>query len=67
MTERTVDFCGQGIKLARVSVSGRLTALGEDDGFDLMVRQTYSIDAHVPVRSERSADPEEQEDAHCGE
>ena len=32
-----------------------------------MVRQTDPIDAHVPVRSERLADPEEEEDAHCGE
>ena len=31
-----------------------------------MSRQTYPIDAHVPVCSERSTDAEEQEDAHGG-
>ena len=32
-----------------------------------MIRQTHSVDAHVPVRFERSTDTDEQEDAHCGE
>ena len=32
-----------------------------------MLRQTDSIDTHIPVCSERSADAEEQEDAHGGE
>ena len=67
MTERTVDICGQNIKLASLLLDDRLTALRKDDGFNLMIRQTHSIDAHIPVCSERSADSEEQEDAHCGE
>ena len=32
-----------------------------------MIRQTHSIDPHIPVRSEGSADSEEHEYAHCGE
>ena len=52
-----------------VSIAGRVkrTALRKDDGFDLMLRQTDSIDPHIPICSERSADAEEQEDAHGGE
>ena len=43
------------------------TALRKDDGFHLMLRQTHSIDPHIPVCSEGSADAEEQEDADGGE
>ena len=32
-----------------------------------MIRQTHSVDTHIPVRFEGSADAEEQEYAHCGE
>ena len=66
MTERTVAFMVSTPRL-RVMHKGRLTALRNDDGFDLMIRQTHSVDAHVPVRSERSAHSEEQEDTHGGE
>lgn len=65
--ERTVDVCDQNVMLALLLFEIRLTALCKDDGFDLMIRQTRSIDADIPVRSERSADSEEQEDAHCSE
>ena len=43
------------------------TALRKDNGFDLMLRQTHSVDPHIPICSERSADAEEQEDAHGAE
>lgn len=66
MTERTVDIRSQYLDLPRSLLDDRLTALRKGDGFDLMIRQTHSIDAHIPVRSERSADSKEQEDAHCG-
>ena len=52
---------------ASILFEGPLTALRKDDGFDLMLRQTHSVDAHVPVGSQRSTDPEEQEDADGGE
>ena len=58
---------GQYATFACYMHKGRLTALRNDDGFDLMIRQTHSVDAHVPVRSERSAHSEEQEDTHGGE
>ena len=58
---------GQYAKFACYMRGGRLTALRNDDGFDLMIRQTHSVDAHVPVCSERSAHSEEQEDTHGGE
>ena len=67
MTERTVDICGQNTKLAQLLPEGQLTALRKDDGFDLVTGQTHSVDAHIPIRSERSADSEEQKDAHGGE
>lgn len=31
-----------------------------------MIRQTHSVDIHIPVRSEGPADSEEQKHAHCG-
>ena len=31
-----------------------------------MIRQTHSVDIHIPVRSEGSADSKEQKYAHCG-
>ena len=43
------------------------TALRKDDGFHLMLRQAHSIDPHIPIRFEGSADAEEQENAHGGE
>ena len=67
MTERTIDHCGKGSDLEWISLRGRLTALREDDGFHLMLRQTHSIHAYIPVRSKRSAHREEQADAHGGE
>ncbi len=67
MTERAVDVRGQITKLASLLLEDRLTALRKDDRFDLVIGQTNSIHAHLPVRFERSADSEEQEDAHCGE
>ena len=53
--------------LARISLQAQLTALRQDNGFHLMLRQTHSIHAHIPVGSQRSANPEEQEDEDGGE
>ena len=67
MIERTGNVCGQQPVHGSLLEGSKPTALRKDDEFDLMLRQTHSIDTHIPICSERSADAEEQEDAHGGE